>query len=128
MLFFCCKFACLSPYGNFLLTCFPVPRRIVRAVNPIKNHLTCCNKFKRNREGAVEPMKNRRKEHPYCSRYHSHRDSDIIDGRVMQISLEGNFFFDFGKCSKKKEEFHTHHTGKCQGTRLPHHLRDSMRI
>lgn len=80
-------------------------RRVLSGLSPIKNHLTCYNKFKRNRES----MKNWVKEHPYCFRYHSHRDSDIIDGMVMLISLEAQLLF----WNLFKKEFHTHQTGKC---------------
>ena len=92
------KFACLSPYGNFLLTCFPIPVSL-SSLSPIKNHLTCYNKFKRKLKMRSWSMKNWKKGHPYCFSYHSHRDSDIIDGMVMLISLETNFYF--GICSKK---------------------------
>lgn len=92
------KFACLSPYGYFLLTSFPIPVSL-SSLSLIKNHLTWYNKFKRKLKMRSWSMKNGEEGHPYCFSYHSHRDRDIIDGMIMLISLETNFYF--GICSKK---------------------------
>lgn len=87
-----------SPYGDFLSTCFPILISLSR-LSLIKNHLTYNNKFKRRENIISWSTKNWNKEHPHCSGYHSHRDSDIIDVIAMLISIEKKVYF--GICSKR---------------------------